>query len=252
MASSHKKERVYVALNGYRWDDFKPYVFMSDNYGATWKNINGNLPISPVNVIREDPVNEDVLYLGTDNGAYVSLDRGESWDAFSSGLPNVAVHDLVVQEQAKDLVLGTHGRSIYVADISLIQKLNNSSKNELLIAEIDPIRSSRRWGSSYSIWRDPFEPSITLQFYSPENGEVKVSVETEEGEIVNQYSVEAVKGINMTEYDVTFSEKGIKTGEKRGEAISKAQNGKAYLSKGAYTIIIKNKSKDVSTTFSIK
>ena len=252
VASSHKKERVYVTLNGYRWDDFKPYVFMSDNYGATWININGNLPISPVNVIREDPVNEDVLYLGTDNGAYVSFDRGESWDAFSSGLPNVAVHDLVVQEQAKDLVLGTHGRSIYVADISLIQKLNNSSKNELLIAEIDPIRSSRSWGSSYSLWRDPFEPSITLQFYSPENGEVKVSVETEQGEVVNQFSVEAVKGINMTEYDVTFSEKGIKTREKRGDDIKKAQNGKAYLSKGVYTIRIENKSKDVSTTFIIK
>ena len=94
VASEHKKERVYVTLNGYRWDDFKPYVYMSDNYGATWKNIASNLPLSPVNVIREDPENEDVLYLGADNGAYVSFDRGDSWQPFSNGLPNVAVHDL--------------------------------------------------------------------------------------------------------------------------------------------------------------
>mgnify|MGYP001241228132 FL=1 len=129
IASSHKKERVYVTLNGYRWDDFKPYVYVSDNFGATWKDISSNLPASPVNVIKEDPVNQDLLYLGTDNGAYASFNRGETWEVFSKELPNVAVHDLVIQPQAKHLVLGTHGRSLYVADISLLQKLN--SKIEL-------------------------------------------------------------------------------------------------------------------------
>ncbi|MFT7666263.1 MAG: photosystem II stability/assembly factor-like uncharacterized protein, partial [Patiriisocius sp.] len=94
IASSHKKERVYVTLNGYRWDDFTPYVYMSDTYGARWTNISNNLPLSPVNVIREDPSNPAILYLGTDNGAYVSFDTGGSWNAFQEGLPNVAVHDL--------------------------------------------------------------------------------------------------------------------------------------------------------------
>ena len=65
VASMHEKQRVYVTLNGYRWDDFTPYVYMSDNYGASWTNISNNLPLASVNVIREDPANPAILYLGT-------------------------------------------------------------------------------------------------------------------------------------------------------------------------------------------
>ena len=107
VASQHKKERVYVTLNGYRSDDFSVYAYMSDDYGKTWKNIGSNIPASPVNVIKEDPENENILYLGTDNGAYVTFNQGQSWEAFNNGLPNVAIHDLVIQPEAKDLLLGT-------------------------------------------------------------------------------------------------------------------------------------------------
>ncbi len=75
IASQHKKQRVYVALSGYRNDDFKPYIYVSDNLGKTWKSIHKNLPNSPVNVIKEDPVDENILYLGTDNGVYISFDK---------------------------------------------------------------------------------------------------------------------------------------------------------------------------------
>ncbi|MEM9686464.1 MAG: glycosyl hydrolase, partial [Bacteroidota bacterium] len=101
IASKHKKERVYVTLNGYRWDDFTPYVYRSNDYGKTWEPIRANLPLSPVNVICEDTENEKILYLGTDNGLYVSFDQGTRWEAFSKGLPNVAVHDLVIQPEAR-------------------------------------------------------------------------------------------------------------------------------------------------------
>lgn len=75
---SHKKERVYVTLNGYRFDDFNTYIFKSEDYGKTWDNIKTNIPASPVNVIKEDPENEQVLYVGTDNGAYISFDMGRA------------------------------------------------------------------------------------------------------------------------------------------------------------------------------
>ncbi len=176
VASTHKKERVYVTLNGYRWDDFTPYVYASDNYGATWKNISGNLPASSVNVIKEDPANEDLLYLGTDNGAYVSLNRGESWEAFSNGLPNVAVHDMVIQEKAKDLVVGTHGRSIYTADISLLQQMSAGNSKGIVIGEIEPIDSSGRWGNSWSQWSDAYESSEEFQFYSTQDGKATILI----------------------------------------------------------------------------
>jgi len=239
IASSHKKERVYVALNGYRFDDFKAYVFVSENYGATWKDISSNLPASPVNVIKEDSLNENLLFLGTDNGAYVSFNRGESWEVFSKELPNVAVHDLVIQPQAKHLVLGTHGRSFYVADISLLQKMNETNKNEVLISEMEPIDFSPRWGSKWSTWGEVYEPKTNLQFYSPESGKATITINSEDGKELQQLVVEAQKGVNVVDYDFSISEKGKSFFEKNKTNFAKAENGKYYLNKGNYKISIK-------------
>ncbi|MBZ0327647.1 MAG: glycosyl hydrolase [Altibacter sp.] len=252
IASAHKKERVYVSLNGYRWDDFKPYVYVSENYGATWQSIGGSLPTSPVNVIKEDPENENLLYVGTDNGAYVSYNRGENWEAFSKGLPNVAVHDLVIQAKAKDLVVGTHGRSIYVADVSLLQQLNASNRNDLLLAEVSAIDASRRWGDSFSPWSEPREPSVSLQVFAPESGKVKVSIQTEDGKEIQQFSAEVDKGLNVLSYDVTVSEKGVKTLEKTGTTWKKAKNNKYYTPKGKYSIVISQNGKTAKATFEVK
>lgn len=238
IASQHKKERVYVTLNGYRWDDFTPYVYVSENYGATWKDISNNLPTSSVNVIKEDPINKNVLYLGSDNGAYVSLDRGESWQAFSNGLPSVALHDLVIQAEANDLILGTHGRSLYLANISLLQ---NIKEDELSIAAIDPIKYSSRWGGSWSKWSEVNEPSIPIQFYNPNTEKVTISIKLEDGTELQNYSIDAVKGVNIFEYDVTISEKGKKALAKKDIEIKEADNGKNYLPKGEYYIHINSR-----------
>ena len=106
--SKHKENRIYVSLNGYRFDDFKPYVFVTEDNGENWKSIHSNLPISSVNVIKEDPYYEDLLYLGTDNGVYMSFDKGLSWNSFNNGLQKVATHDLVIQKRSKDLLICTH------------------------------------------------------------------------------------------------------------------------------------------------
>jgi photosystem II stability/assembly factor-like uncharacterized protein len=252
IASSHKKERVYVALNGYRWDNFKPYVYVSDNYGATWKNISSNLPASPINVIKEDPVNEDLLYLGTDNGAYVSLNRGESWEVFSKELPNVAVHDLVIQPEAKHLVLGTHGRSIYVADIALLQKLNSKNINEVVLAEIDSLNFSPRWGSKWSTWGEIYEPETKIQFYSPQPGKATITIETENGKELKSLFVDAIIGVNVIDYDFSISEKGMKVFEKDDTKIKRAENSKQYLPKGKYKMSVSLNGKKASINFEIK
>lgn len=124
VASAHKEGRVYVTMNGYRNDHFMPYVFVSDDYGTNWKGIAANLPAEPVNVIREDPKHDSVLYVGTDGGIYVSIDKGNNWFAWNKNLPkSVPVHDIAIQQQANEIVLGTHGRSIYIAKLDSVQLL---------------------------------------------------------------------------------------------------------------------------------
>jgi photosystem II stability/assembly factor-like uncharacterized protein len=124
LASSHLQSRVYVTMNGYRDDHFAAYVYCSDDFGKTWKKLGNDLPLEPVNVIREDPKSSTILYLGTDGGAYASTDGGTSFMQFTSNLPiAIPVHDMVIQERENEIVLGTHGRSLYIGKLDLIQKM---------------------------------------------------------------------------------------------------------------------------------
>lgn len=123
-ASKFKESRVYVSLNGYRNDDFFPYLFKSEDYGTTWRQIGKDLPAEPVNVVKEDPKNEQIIYAGTDGGLYASFDAGNSFMMWHAGLPmSIPVHDIAIQERENEIVLGTHGRSIYIAKLEDVQGL---------------------------------------------------------------------------------------------------------------------------------
>ncbi|MBT8271255.1 MAG: glycosyl hydrolase, partial [Bacteroidia bacterium] len=241
IASTHQKDRVYVTLNGYRWDDFSAYVYLSEDKGKSWKSISSNIPMSPVNVIKEDPANADVLYLGTDNGAYVSFDRGSSWEVFSKGLPNVAFHDLVVQARDKHLLLGTHGRSIYKADISALQNVNPKLyENPVTVFSINPVRHSRQWGRSWNQWFDAFTPSTTVSYYANSASKNKLRVLSKKGTELFSMDLNPNKGFNYATYDLTMTEAGKKALMKEDSSlnIGKAQNGKYYLPKGTYKVMI--------------
>ncbi|OUS01494.1 glycosyl hydrolase [Flavobacteriales bacterium 33_180_T64] len=247
IASQHKKERVYVTLNGYRWDDFKVYVYRSDNYGKTWESISSNIPSSPVNVIREDSENENLLYLGTDNGAYISFNQGQNWEAFSKGLPNVAIHDIVIQPDAKHLLLGTHGRSIYKTDIAPLQQMNDNIQSKpVTLFKVNSTRYSNRWGSSWSKWFDAYEPGVDLTFYSNTSEEKTIKIFSEKGALLNEIIINADKGYNYTSYDLTLTQKGRKALLKENSSldINKAKNGKYYIPKGMYAIQIGNEKTD--------
>lgn len=123
IASKYSVSRVFVTLNGYRNDHFNAYVYQSDDYGTTWKQIMKDLPVEPVNVIKEDAVSDKVLYVGTDGGLYVSLDGGVSSMAWTKGLPaSVPVHDVEIHPRDHEIVIGTHGRSLYVAKLDALRK----------------------------------------------------------------------------------------------------------------------------------
>jgi hypothetical protein len=125
--SQHDANRVYITFDNHRNGDFTPYVFVSDDGGRSFRSIASNLPTGGpdfVHVIREDPTNANLLFVGTDVAAYVSLDRGASWHRFMTGLPTVPVHDLKIHPRDRELIAGTHGRSIWTVDIAPLQQLN--------------------------------------------------------------------------------------------------------------------------------
>ncbi|WP_422349698.1 VPS10 domain-containing protein [Flagellimonas sp.] len=253
-ASKHKKERVYATLNGYRSDDFTPYIYVSENYGKSWKNISSNIPASPVNALVEDPENENLLFAGTDNGLYTSFDRGETWELFQNGMPNVAVHDLVIQPEAKHLLVGTHGRSIYKADISVLQQMTPEaiSKN-LVVFEVDAIKHSKSWGNATYTWGKPETPGLDINFYCSAPGSCVARVLTVNGTEVSSTEMEAEKGLNILSYDLAFSKKGKSNFLKRNKMkLEEAKDGKTYLPKGAYMVEISGNGQTQKIEFSIE
>lgn len=245
-ASAHEKSRVYVSLNGYRWDDFSAYLFVSENFGATWKRIGNNLPAEPVNVVKEDPENADILYVGTDHGVYVSIDRGASFMQLNKGIPATPVHDLVIHSRDKKLVAGTHGRSLFLAGVAELQQLKPALlEKPLVLFDIEKTRYNSRWGNPFFGGRI-ITPSVKIPFYAKEAGKVELSVKNASGLAMVSTQIDAVKGLNFFEYDLSFHEQVLNDfnkslNEKRKDDerpinLEKAKNGKLYLYTGTYTL----------------
>ncbi|AWM41699.1 Xyloglucanase Xgh74A precursor [Gemmata obscuriglobus] len=119
-----KEGLCYVALDGHRSDDDKPYLFVTEDYGATWKSVTGNLPaFGSTRVIREDITAPEILYCGTEFGIWVSVNRGASWAKLNSNLPTVAVHEVAQPTTASEIVVATHGRSVWVLDVASLRQM---------------------------------------------------------------------------------------------------------------------------------
>jgi photosystem II stability/assembly factor-like uncharacterized protein len=129
VASSHDEGTVYATFDGHRSNDFKPYVLKSTDYGKTWTSITSNLPVSSVQVIREHPRNPSLLFVGNEIGAYYSGNGGKSWSRLQYNLPTVPVHDIRIHPRENDLVIGTHGRGIYIIDdITPLERLAEAER----------------------------------------------------------------------------------------------------------------------------
>ena len=124
-ASKHQAGRAYATFDGHRSNDDEPHVYVTENYGRTWKSIRANLPTGAgsTRVIREDIENPNLLFLGCEFSCWVSIDRGESWTRFNSNLPTVAVHEFAIHPSAGEVVAGTHGRSLWITDVSMLRQM---------------------------------------------------------------------------------------------------------------------------------
>jgi photosystem II stability/assembly factor-like uncharacterized protein len=128
-ASHHDTSTFYITFDNHRRGDFTSYVYGTRDYGQTFTNLGATLPSGGpdfAHVIREDPVNPNLLFVGTDVGVYMSMNRGQSWQRFMTGLPTVPVHDLQIHPRDHELIAGTHGRAIYVVDIAPLQQMTST------------------------------------------------------------------------------------------------------------------------------
>ena len=199
-ASKHKEGRAYVTFDNHRFDDNKPYVFMTDDYGKSWTNISANLPLDySVYVIKEDYIDENLLFVGTEKSVYFTINRGKNWDKLGTKLPSVAIHDLVIHPRDGDLIAGTHGRSIWILDdISPLRKLDKKSNN------LTPIRIATKWIKINTGRKQPFfefrgenpPNGSIINFYSSNNYKGKLTVTNISGLNVYSKPISFNKGIN--------------------------------------------------------
>ena len=237
LASKHTQERVYAILQN---DNHQALLFRSNNMGKSWDNLKANLPEETLNVIVEDPANEQVLYLGTENGLYVSFDMGEKWHPFKENLPRSSVSAIAINPQNNQLYVGTKGHGFFTANVTTLRELRAAVQAQLFypLKETYTIAYSPKWGNAPSPWQAAEEPVLYLEsFASKDNNTIKISVVKNKITLA-KFTYQTKVGFNFIPFDLTFVEEGRIAYEKKLlTTFKKADNGKYYLPKGNYQII---------------
>jgi len=204
-ASNHEAGRAFVVFDGHRHDDFDPYIFVTDDFGQTWRNISGGLPEGSVYVIREDYKNPDLLFAGTEFAVFISLNRGRTWSRFMNGLPTVPVHDLYIHPRDFDLIAGTHGRGAWIVDnITPLQELTPEAMEKE--AALFNVRPETQWARIYEwTWvtdKRFFKPNPTagsnIYYYlkSDSEEEVEIQIVDINGTVIRDLTGSKSAGLN--------------------------------------------------------
>ena len=252
-ASAHDTGTVYISLNGYRWDNFEALIYKSTDYGQNWEQIGLDLPAEPVNVIKEDPKNKNILYTGTDHGLYASINSGKSFMAFSNGLPDAPLHDLVIHSRENEIIAGTHGRSIYIASVKHLQELNDEMLQKALhIFPMQDINYNKNWGSFRYDWRYVESSKLTIPYYCKTADDSRIRIFGTDKFVLAELKQKGEAGLNYVEFDLAIGENQYKKYFKDEKETKAADNGKYYLKPGEYTVEILHAGNQKSIPFDIK
>jgi len=207
---------AYVSADRHQLDDFKPYVFKTTDFGKSWTNITGNLPATGhVHVVREDPHNPKVLYVGTEIGIFVSFTGGNNWVPLKmQNLPTVAVHDILVQPDENDLVIGTHGRSVWIADdIHFIQQTSQAVDSDVYLFDLRKAWRHSRASTKTSTGEKAFsgpnpEYGALVTYYlktaPDEKTPVKIQILDSQGSLVRELKGTKHAGVNRVAWNLSY------------------------------------------------
>jgi len=213
-ASYHDPATAYVSIDGHKSGDLKPYAYVTRDYGETWSDISANLPrYGNVNTIRQDPVNASLLYAGTEFGFFVSLDDGGSWERFMPNLPVVRIDDVLVHPRDNDLVLATHGRSVWILDdISALQAMTPEvmGRDMHLFGPREAVSWKRNMLRSRAVtgnknWSgENAPPGTAIQYYLADAaGEVGLQItDAITGEVVRDLEATGAAGLNRAQWNL--------------------------------------------------
>jgi len=203
----------YVSFDAHRSDDHKPYVFVTRDFGQSWNSIAANLPEGNVNVIKEDPRNRSLLYLGTEYALYISLTGGKDWKRFMSGLPSVRIDDILVHPRDNDLIVGTHGRSIYIIDdITPLQQWSDAvTAND---AHLFEVRKATAWANDimkanglgadkhFRAVNPQGGTAISYYLKAAATGDVKITITDSTGRVIREMDGAKETGLNRVQWNL--------------------------------------------------
>jgi hypothetical protein len=213
-ASHFDQGTAYVAVDGHRSDDLKPYVFVTRDFGKTFQNISSNLPESGnVQVVREDPKNRDLLYVGTEFGLYISLDGGKKWQKFMNNYPTVRTDDILVHPRENDLIVASHGRSVWIADdITPLQQLTQAVRDSdatlfdirPTIAWLNDQQNNQQVGGQKVFEGENAPRGAAINYYlkSAATGDVKVTITNATGATIRTLDGPKTAGINRVMWNL--------------------------------------------------
>ena len=212
-ASHHHQGTAYVSISGLRSKfDLKPYVYKTADYGRTWKSIVNNLPDDePVNVIKEDHKNPNLLFIGTVRSIHVSVDGGNTWTSMRNNMPYIPILDLCIHPRENDLVVGTYGRSIWIADISPLQEVTSDVlTKDVHLFDVEPqvlwiLSEQPQVAADFQNLRGEIAPhGVVVNYYLKDKTRAEVKVKIYRGTwLINEYTGSGNTGLNSVEWYLT-------------------------------------------------